>query len=266
MIDLKKTSGLPVVLTDDLKLKFNPPMKEFPMTFARKFSDMVTVLLNQNVKISAESTYDVYRGLHLPEHMEIVTSKHLTHDFTIVPPIMLGQEFNKTLGHYHANVPGTEIAHPEMYEVLAGKALFLIQKMDAEFKQVIAVEAIEAGVGDKVIYPPNYGHIVINIGEEILVVANWLSLDYKPLYEPIADYHGMAYYVVKEGGRYSFVKNNHYSSHPEVKMPKNQEIVYANFGFKKEEPMYVTGMGNPQLLDYLNNPQNYQEQLAAFAQ
>src|SRR6185295_1475637 len=127
------------------------------------------------------------------EDREIVEGHHLTYDITIVPPMKIGQEFNKTLGHYHGDIPGKKIAHPERYEILHGKALFLLQKMDPEYKKVIAVTACEANTGDKVVYPPKYGHIMVNIGQDVLVTGNWLCVDYKPLYEPVAKKHGLAY-------------------------------------------------------------------------
>src|SRR5688572_12478351 len=141
MINLQQTSGLPIEVTDDFKLKFNPPMREFPQTFARKFSEMVPVLMNPSATSELQETYYVYRGLSLPEHEELLKRKQMTYDVTIVPSAMLGQELNKTVGHYHANIPETPVAHPELYEVLSGKGIFLLQKMDEEFKKVLDVIA-----------------------------------------------------------------------------------------------------------------------------
>jgi glucose-6-phosphate isomerase len=258
MINLQKTSGLPIELTDDLHLKFNPPMKEFPMTIGRKFSEMQQVLMDPNISTPKEELYYVYRGLYLPDDESLIKTNNLTYDVTILPPRMLGQEFNKTLGHYHANLPGSSIAHPEMYEVLQGSVLIILQKMDPEFKNVISIYAVEAKTGDKVIYPPNYGHILINIGNDTLVMANWLSLDYKPLYKEVTDYHGLAYYVVKDDHKkYNFVKNPNYANVPDIKVTNIQEKVYANFGFKAGEPMYATGIKNPEKLEFLSKPQKY---------
>ncbi len=258
MIDLQKTSGLPIELTDDLHLNFNHPMEEFPMTFARKFSEMTPVLLNASAKSDRDETYFVYRGLCLPEHKTLIQGLHLTYDITIVPPMMLGNEFNKTVGHYHSNIEGGNLAHPELYQVLNGHALFLIQKMDPNFQYLISFYAIEAHAGDKIIYPPNYGHVMVNIGDEPLVTANWLSSDYKPLYEPIAQHRGMGYYVVKGNEKlYEFVANPSYQNHPGAKMKDIQSVVYKHFDFSLEVPMYVSGVKNPASLEFLRQPQKY---------
>lgn len=262
MIDLQKQSGLPIELKDDLRIKFDAPLSDREPTYIRQFSQMLPVLKDINIP-AIDVPYLGYRKLYLPKDKELVESQHLEYDLTIIPPLMLGDEFNKTLGHYHANIPGTDIAHPELYEVISGHALFLIQKMDPEFKKVIDVIGIEAQAGDKIVYPPNYGHIIVNIGSEVLVTANWLSTDYKPLYEPVADYHGMAYYAVKDvAGKYSFVKNQNYSSHPEVRMVRHEEKIASDFGFISTEPMYLTGTTNPKKLEFLVKPQLYLPKLA----
>ncbi|HEV8601661.1 MAG TPA: glucose-6-phosphate isomerase family protein [Patescibacteria group bacterium] len=261
MINLEKISGLPIQVTEEYKLKFKPPLGDFPMTFARKFSEMVPVLMDPTIKAPIEITYPVYRGIHLPEHNEIVTSNHLTYDITIPAPVMLGREFNKTAGHYHANKPGLKIAHPEMYEILLGQCLFLLQKMDEDFKEVLDVIAVEAGTGDKIIYPPNYGHILINLGSDALVTANWLSTDYKPLYQPVADYHGMAYYVVaSKDKKYELVPNSHYHNVPPVRTINKK--AYESFPIVSDEPMYTKGMRNPKLLEFLSFPEKYQKEFA----
>jgi len=123
----------------------------------------------------------LYRNIFLPHHQEKISKLDLRYDITVLPPGMIGQEFNKSLGHYHPMVPGLAIAYPELYEVLHGKALFLLQKMDADFKNVITVLAIEAVAGQKIVYPPNYGHIIVNIGSEPLVTANWVVSSFESL-------------------------------------------------------------------------------------
>jgi glucose-6-phosphate isomerase len=265
MLDLQKASGLPIELTDDFHLKFNPPIQEFPLTTGRTLSEMAPVLMDPSAQPNppTDILYNVYRGLHLQEHESVVKSDHLTYDITIVPPLMLGKEFNKTLGHYHARIQGQPFAHPEMYEVISGHALFVIQKMDPEFKNLISFYGIEASAGDKVIYPPDYGHIIVNIGNEPLVTANWLSTDYKPLYKEVADFRGMAYYVVADNNKpFVFVKNDKYTDHPPVRMLTMADKIRTEFGFDSNEPMYITGMKNPKSLEFLSKPQKYAIQLS----
>jgi glucose-6-phosphate isomerase len=128
------------------------------------------------------------------------------------------------------------------------------------------VLAIEAEVGDKVIYPPNYGHIFVNIGSEVLVTANWISDGYKPLYEPIKEKHGMALYVVKgNDGNPTFVKNENYKDQPLMRKMSHSDRIRTDFGLEPNEPMYTTAMRNPKILDFLNHPQKYAIQLSALS-
>ena len=262
MIDLQQTSGLPIYLDEEFKLHSKPPLREFAITTARDISEMRPVLMDPNSN-SLEKTYYVYRGLSLPEDEKIVRDKHLTYDVTIIPPAMLGQELNKTLGHYHANLPEKTVAHPELYEVLHGGGIALLQKMDDKFQTVLDVVAIEAKVGDKIIYPPNYGHIWINTGNEPLVLANWLSLDYKPLYKEVADFRGMNYYVIKALNKpFLFIDNPAYKDHPPIRWPKPGYSVLEELGFTATEPMYTTAVKNLEKLNFLIRPHDYEEQLA----
>ncbi|OGE73638.1 MAG: hypothetical protein A3I07_02875 [Candidatus Doudnabacteria bacterium RIFCSPLOWO2_02_FULL_42_9] len=266
MIDLTKVSGLPMEVTDDFQLNLKPGVVESGQKFVRKLSEMEPVLFDRKAKPEQEELYHVYRGISLESDKTLTAVNHIQYDVTIIPPIMLGDEYNKTLGHYHQNIEGSTVAHPEIYEVLNGKALFLLQKMDPEMKNVITILAFEAGAGDKVIYPPNYGHIIVNIGAEVLVTANWISTDYKPLYEPIKEKEGMAIYVIRgKDGQPTFVKNENYENQPLMRKLTMNDKVRTDFGFDAQEPMYTAAIRNPKLLEFLNNPIKYAVQFSSLS-
>ncbi|OGE94675.1 MAG: hypothetical protein A3B10_00795 [Candidatus Doudnabacteria bacterium RIFCSPLOWO2_01_FULL_44_21] len=265
MINLEKISGLPIELTDDYHLKFNPPLTDREPTIVRKFSELMPVLMEQGLKPDYEDRYFVYRAISLPEDEAKVKKYHLTYDVTILPPGKLGAEFNKTVGHYHANIPGKNIAHPEIYEVLNGRALFVLQKMDAEFRKVISVLVIEADRGQKVVYPPNYGHVIYNIGPDPVVTANWCSTNYKALYEPVAQLHGLAYFVTASPHQpFDLAANRNYGEIPAARMFTNKfmsgfSIVATN------RPMYIEGMLHPDELEFLSNPEKYAVELSSIS-
>ena len=97
---------------------------------------------------------------------EKLREQNIRYDITIIPPGMLGREYIKTAGHYHPLVPGGSVTYPELYEVLEGEALYLLQRQDLG-----DVVAINASAGDKVLVPPNYGHITINGSNKKLKMA-----------------------------------------------------------------------------------------------
>lgn len=260
MINLQKISALPIEITDDFHLKFLPPLADIKPS-VRNFSEMTPVLMDSEVKPMPprEEMYYMYRDIHLLEHEDIIRKHNVRYDITVIPPVMLGQEFNKTVGHYHPqNARG--VAFPEIYEVLYGQALFLIQKMDENFEKVLAVNFIEARPGEKVIYPPGFGHIIVNVGNEVLITANWVADNFKSLYDPVARRRGMAYYVVADqAGNYKFLPNKSYSDIPKI-FPIGAEK-FAQFPIAAKTPMYLTGVYNPETLEILNFPEKYSDRL-----
>jgi glucose-6-phosphate isomerase, archaeal len=260
-IDLEKVSGLPIGLKEDFTLEFRSPLPESKAD-VRTLQQMSPVLMDPNSAATRDEMYYMYRKVAMPEHRVVLERNKLRYDITVIPPAKMGQEFNKTLGHYHAVKPGTHFAYPEVYEVLHGTALFMIQKMDKDFKNLISVLQMEAKPGDKIIYPPNYGHVIVNIGKEPLVTANWVADHFDSDYKDITDRHGMAYYVVDAGeGKYNFIPNPHYENVPpaRVMVPKNMNA----FAIYQPTPMYVTGISNPKALEFLTSPEKYAVELSS---
>ena len=206
--------------------------------------------------------YYMYRDVHLPSDEETIREHQVRYDITVIPPGTIGQEFVKTVGHFHSLVPGQQYAYPEIYEVLHGQALFLIQKMDSENPdKVRTVMAVRATTGDKVIYPPNYGHIIVNIGNDVVVTANWVSDQYTADYAKVADKHGMAYYVLKGTDKQFEVKENkNYAELPEIRFAQGH--MNTSLGFHLEEPMYHTGIKHPGRLEFLNKPHKFAVELS----
>ncbi len=247
MINLEKISGLPIELTDDFHLKFNSPLVDVKPS-VRTLSDMKAVLLDPNAHSSREEMYYMYRDIHLPQDEKVLRENNLRYDLTILPPGMIGEEFNKTVGHYHPkNSAGVEF--PELYEVLQGEALFLLQNA----KEAVA---IKASAGQKIAYPPGYAHIIVNIGKEALVTANWVSDKFESEYEPIKQKQGMAHYVIadKQNG-FKLVSNKNYM--PELPVRRTIAAEDPGFGIGAG-PMYLSGVATPKNLAFLNTPQDYQ--------
>lgn len=261
MIDLEKVSGLPIAVNDDYSLKFNQPLTPAKPT-VRTFEQMKEVLMDPNAESVPQELYYMYRNVHFTEDEKALAEAGVTYDITVIPPAKIGQEFNKTMGHYHAVKPGTKIAYPEAYEVLHGHALFLLQKMDPLFQDVITVIAMEARAGDKVVYPPNYGHIIVNLGSDALVTSNWVGDSFERMYKEVSSRRGLGYYVVADDEKgYKFVPNANYGKLPEVRILTNKFM--HNFALMGSGPMYTIGTGNPKSLEFLNHPDQYAVELSS---
>ena len=85
----------------------------------RYLDDMREVLYDKKWAKKAPNLelYYMYRGLK--------KKNGLRYDITLISPQMLGKEFVKTKGHEHLNLG-------EVYIVLEGEAIFLIQKREGE--------------------------------------------------------------------------------------------------------------------------------------
>ena len=158
---------------------------------------------------------------------------------------MKRREFVKTAGHYHPMVPKTNVSYTEIYEVLYGKALYLLQKVEGN--KVLDAYFVEAKAGDKVIIPPGYGHITINNTNDMMVMANWVAADFSSIYEPLKPVRGGCYYVLQD----KILKNENYGVIPEITYKKPT----TKLGIT---PMYklVTDL---EKLNFLTAPQNHKE-------
>lgn len=259
MLDLSEVSGLPLkfnsqnnslVFGDELpKIKPNKRLQE----------EMKKVLQDPTAPMPSEFYY-MYRDIHRKEDEDIIRRKKLRYDITMIPGFLIGKEFNKTVGHYHSLVPKTKLSYPEIYEVLTGCAHYLLQKSLPPYNQIEEVMLIEALPGDKVIIPPNFGHITINPKNETLVMANWMADNLSSIYEPYNRFRGGCYYEIISDNGYQIIPNPNYSSLPELKWRKASCIEI--FGINKNLPMYQSFLQNPDKFDFLVRPQDFGEEFA----
>jgi glucose-6-phosphate isomerase len=155
--------------------------------------------------------YYIFRG--------VKEKGELRYDITIIPSRMLGKEFVKTKGHYHLGNFG------ELYKVLSGEGIFLIQKKDLS-----DVYFVRAKRGDYIKIPPNYGHTIINPSKKTLKIANWVSKYCQSDYKSIEKMGGFCYYYTIDG----WIKNKNYQRIPKLKqkkplskMPESLKFLYG---------------------------------------
>ncbi|MFZ5559841.1 MAG: glucose-6-phosphate isomerase family protein [Patescibacteria group bacterium] len=202
--------------------------------------------------------YYMYRDLAENEldRMKIMDSD-LRYDITIILPLMLGKEFNKTLGHDHPIVPGTSITYPELYEVLEGEAIFLLQ--DSKDEEIKDVFAIKAKKGDKAIMLPNYEHLIINPLDKQLKICNWICRSFASnIYKPFRARHGFCYYAIKDPSTklgVNWIKNEEYESIDPLRFEEPNN--FYGFDLKKDEPIYKL-VNNLEKLEFLVEPQKYE--------
>lgn len=167
----------------------------------RKFEEMKDVLMDSAVQKPNLSPYYVI--------------KNPGQNFTILPPIMYGREFNKTYGHYH--IPD----YPEKYKLLTGEGYVLVQRLvnrGGPFYELKEISFYKLKKDDWVELPPDSAHILINVGDDLIITEDDQSdANFGHDYKSIADLKGMGYYVVRgKEGKIEFIPNPNYKNLPEI--------------------------------------------------
>jgi glucose-6-phosphate isomerase len=154
----------------------------------RTLSQMRNVFMNTIGETSNPDMYFMYRNVY--------KVGDIRYDITTIPASEVGGEYAKTHGHYH---PGSEdgLAYPEVYQVLHGTAVFILQKKNRNGSvDTIIVHGVK---GDIVLMPPGYGHVTINNGNDILVLGNAVYDRFSSLYTEYEENKGAAYYYLNGG-------------------------------------------------------------------
>lgn len=251
MFDLEEKSGLPLLLDDEIvkgKSGFDLPKPDF-----RRLEEMMFVLKQGSELIGPEIVYMMFRNVTKEEDKDLFQKSGLEYDITVIPAGPLGDEYTKTYGHYHSIKEGTDVSYPEIYEVIYGKAHYVLQKV--ENGQVTDVKILEAEAGDKVIVPPGYGHITINPTDDTLVESNIQPLANKSSYDDFTRKHGADFYETDEG---KWVKNENYDDDFEPKFISASEAKDVfNVSLKNSTPLYLDFIWGPEKYDFLTSPEKY---------
>lgn len=190
----------------------------------RHLNDMREVLADPKfAKNSGDADlYYMYRRVKIENGM--------VHNITVTMAKMLGTEFNKTKGHVHIG------NFKEIYTVLEGKAIFLMQKGNAEI--IEDVYAVKAEKGESAIIPEGYGHVTINPSKtEGLKTGDWTADGCKSDYSLFETKRGACYYYVLQpgSGQADWVKNENYKSVPKLRFEEPLKSIPENLDFLKNE-------------------------------
>ena len=189
--------------------------KENNKVDVRLLNEMGKVVFDRNLAKALPNLklYYVYRGVR--------KRGEIRYDITIIPPKMLGKEFVRTKGNRNSK------NFQELYTVLNGKAIFLMQK--SKGRKIEDVVAVEAKKGDSVIVPPKYSAIMINPTKKILKTGNWVSGKNENIYKELEVMQGACYHYTKSG----WIKNKNYKKVPVLRFEKPLKKIPKNLGFLK---------------------------------
>lgn len=200
MVDLTERAGFPLALDEASgALSWDGPS---PASVSHRFrADLAPVLLDPGAP-GPDPAYTMYRDVGTDAERREAAARGLRYDVTVLAPGRLGREFVKTFGHDHPEKPGTGVAYPELYQVVHGHVLYLLQRRaDGGRRGFADVALVSARAGDAVLIAPGYGHVTVNVGPDWLVMANWVARGFSSDYERVREDGGAAVFVVGgEGG------------------------------------------------------------------
>ncbi len=178
-------------------------------------------------------------------YRDIYKKNDIRFDITVIPFRPLGEEYPKTYGHYH---PKSEdgLAYPEVYQVLNGSGLFLLQKKNRNGS--VDVTMVDAKAKDVVLLPPPYGHNTINSGKELLVLSNLVYDRLTPMYHDYERNRGGAYYYVKGG---AIAQNTNYVVEKNERLPAAE--LNERYKFQCAD-LLAEFAGSPEKFEFLKKP------------
>lgn len=221
MIDLSKLAGVKLALTDDRHLRFDEPMSAM-VESVRQVDSLAAVWRDPSVQ-GPTDIYRVYWGACRAADQARFAEHGLDHAYVVLFPGIYNGEYNKTQGHYHPPVAGTNASTPELYKVLHGRGRFLLQHSAPPFAQVDDIVLLDVGPGDVFHVAPNYGHLTINSGEEPLVFEAFLSTNLTPITEPYRSRRGGTHYLIQEGGP-TVIQNERYADLPRLRQISSADL------------------------------------------
>lgn len=258
-------SGLPLYIDEENHVMALSALLKMDGFGRKETGKMVGLLANEENLPVEEPFYDVYRGIAFPEDEELLQKNDFRYDITIIMPGQINGECKKTSGHYHGWNPARTNTYAEVYEVIKGTALYVLQKspnFDAENPEDLVVEDLilaTVHAGETIIIPPNYGHASINIGDGPLVFSNLAYVPCPVHYDPVKHYHGMSYYLMKKGGEITAEFNSRYQNVPQPKFATVKEN--SRLGIRFGTPVYQSYKENPEAFRFLAEPDQYVDEI-----
>lgn len=265
MISLEK-SGLPLYLNEKNHVMALSALLEYE-SYKRKYVEDMKGLLEDEKKLNPkEPFYDVYRGIDYPHDRERFRTYEIRYDVTVIMPGTVNGECKKTSGHYHGWNPQKTTTYAEVYEVLLGTALYVLQKSrnigaTGQVSDTVVDDLILVIVhaGQTLIVPPGYGHASVNVGDGPMVFSNLAYIPCPVLYDTVRYFHGMGCYVNKDAEGLHLKRNENYAGLPRVKYATVRED--AELGIRFGVPVYKSFQKQPELFRFLAQPEQYSDEV-----
>jgi glucose-6-phosphate isomerase len=250
---LEESAGLPVMLNEDtFSLGFGDKLNK-PTFRVRELYDLNMVWANPKDEEN-RVLYKVTSGLWLNGDEAIWKSANIMYGIVLFSSGTVGGEFIKSSGQYHPICAGNTKATPEIYTVLKGIGHFLLQKATPPYEVIEDAVLVEVHEGETFVVPPDYGHLQINPGNNILVFSYAVMDGLEGVYEPYRKKRGAIYYEIAEGPE-RYVFNTNYPRRIPLRFIRAGQI--CQLPFLDEEVTYQKIRDSLYKLRFLTDPNRF---------
>lgn len=238
---------------------------------SRSAGDMIPLLRSPDGVDQRELCYHFYRDVCFPVDRAVFQKYDFRYDITVILPGTINGEFKKTSGHYHGYIgEGRAGTYPEIYEVLEGKALYILQKavnFDQPEEPVFEDrKAVFVEAGQAIVIPPFYGHCSINVGEGPLAFSNIAVVACPLFYDTVKARRGLSIYALGDGGGVSLENNPRYPAASDSEISRYRPVPAPALGIDFSSEVYSAFIRDPEKFAYLLRPAEYEEQMLSMYQ
>ncbi len=253
MADLSATSGLPLWL-DRQHGQLVLAQPGYTMHVEPCSLRLVDDVLYDPPATAPDVVYWTFGDVALPADEGVFAEHGVHHNLLLLPAVRLGPEPAKTRGHVMICADGLEC--PEVYGVVHGRALFLLQQAMEEpahagrTVQLADVRLVEAEPGQKVAVPAAYGVVIVNPGSEPLVLSNLAAAAARPDPQLYQRMHGAAYFLTERDGAVALEPNRHYRE-PLPEAREDAPLHAPEMGIQDQVPLYSAFVHEPERFAWL---------------
>ena len=275
LVSLERRAGLPLALDPRTATLRWPDGISVGEVSERTLAELAPFLADAAARAERVVIYTVYRNMARREDLDRIRASRLRYDITVIPPGSFAgatREFFRTAGHYHASDPKSAVPYPEVYEVISGRAYWLLQRparllagparlpagqaggpRPGDPATLGEIYAVEAGPGEKAVMLPGFGHLTANAFDEPLVMANWIRDDFAYDYGPYRALRGGGYRIIcgSVPDTIEFEENGNYREVPELVKLRPREV--PGLGLTRSRPLYALS-GELEQLRFLCEP------------
>ena len=243
MTSLKKISGLPLFLKKDGVIfggKMHAP------SFQSKDFNQYKKFFQPSRLDKNKHLYYIYRNSCLENDLPVFLNNGLSYDITLLFPGRLGNEPMRTIGHIHKPIRGSRPS--EIYQVLSGKALFLLHDIKSD-----TIYRIYRNSGQKIVIPGNCAHITINasLNKPLLLANIFSNAKNASDYRFFKKTNGPSWYPVIKKNKIFFSKNI-LGGKSTMIAPISKKISMPK-GVKNNFPLYREFVNNPDKFTFLKH-------------